>query len=318
MKKTSLIFVILTAVLFAASGSIKAEIIDKVIAVVNNEVITQSELDRLLYPIYAQYKEMYNEQELAAKMEAARNELLTQMIEDKLILNAAEKKGITIDEEEAKNYLNDIKNKFGGDDAFKEALVSQGLSVDMLKKRYREQLMMKKIFEREVKSKIVILPTQVQEYYQQHVDEFKEPETVVLRMITLKVSKPEDKEAVLEKAKEVKKKIDAGEKFDELAKQFSEDASAIEGGLVGYVKKGQFMQQIDEAVFKLEAGGVSDIIESELGFHIFKVDEKIPSHTRQFSEARTEIENMFYQEKINQRFEEWMGELKKGAYISIK
>jgi parvulin-like peptidyl-prolyl isomerase len=197
-------------------------------------------------------------------------------------------------------------------------LASQNLSIDILEKRYKEQLMMRKIFDREVKGKIVVLPTQIQEYYKENLDEFEEPDTVVLRMLTLKVSNPEDKQKISQEALSIKKSLDEGEKFEELAKKFSEDASAIEGGLLGYVKKGQFMEKIDEEIFKLNEGEISSVIESDVGFHIFKVDEKIPARIRAFSEVREEIQNMFYQQKINQKFEEWLDKLKRDAYISIK
>jgi peptidyl-prolyl cis-trans isomerase SurA len=317
LKRQKIVLFSLLASLVFISVS-QAEIVDKVIAVVNDEVITRSELDRILTPIYAQYKEIYSDEELIKKMEEARRELLLQMIEDKLILQEARKAGIEVSREEVDRRLNDVKSRFASQEEFEEILASQDLSIDILRKRYKEQLMMKKIFDREVRSRVVVLPTQVQEYYKKHIDEFNEPEKVVLRTIMLKVGKDKAKEKVLEKAQDIKKRLDAGEDFGELAKEFSEDASAIEGGLIGYVKKGQLMKEFDEVVFNLKPQEISPIIKSDLGFHIFKVDKKIPAHTRAFSEVREEIQNMLYQQKVNKRFEEWIDKLKENAYISIK
>ncbi len=317
MKYRVLVFFILI-VSFIFIGVTRAEIIDKVIAVVNNEVITQSELDRILIPIYIQYKEIYNEEELAEKIDGARRELLSQMIEDKLILQEARKEGILANEEEIGKYINEIKNKFTNEEEFEEILASQNMSINSLKKKYAEQIKMKKIFERRVRSKVVVLPTQVEEYYKGHLDVFEEPETVVLRTIVLKAEEPENRQVVLKKISDIKKRLDGGENFEEMAREFSEDNSAIEGGLIGYVKNGQLIEELNKEVFSLKPNEISGVIESDLGFHIFKIDEKISAHSRSFEQVSDEIRNMLYQQKVNQRFEEWLDKLKKDAYISIK
>lgn len=318
MKKCILVFGISIASFIFMIQTPSTEIIDRVLAVVNDEVITQSELDIILFPIYAQYSEIYGEEELAEKMDEAKQEMLLQMIEDKLIIQKSRKEGIVVSDKEVEERVAEIKNKFSDEETFEAALEEQGLNVDILKKRYKEQAMMKKIFDKEVKSQIVVLPTEVQEYYKAHVKEFEEPETVVLRVITLKVSQTDERQRVFEKAEDIKKSIDEGKSFDEMAQKFSEDAYAIEGGLMGYVKKGQLMQTIDEKIFALEAGEISGVIENDLSFRIFKVDEKIAAHTSSIEQVREKIQNTIYQEKVKQKFEEWLDKLKKDAYISIK
>lgn len=318
MKKRILIFWILAVSFIFTAGISSAEIIDKVLAVVNNEVITQSELDRILFPIYTQYSEIYSEEELPEKMDEARQEMILQMIEDKLIIQEAQKEGITVAGKEVDERIAEIKSKFPNEEEFEAALEGQGLNLNILEKRYEEQALMKKIFDKEVKSQIVIVPTEVQEYYKGHISEFEEPETVVLRVITLKVNQPEEKQKVFEKAQNIKKAIGEEKSFEEMAQKFSEDAYAIEGGLMGYVKKGQLMQEIDEKIFALKPGEVSDVIESDLSFRIFKVDEKILPHTSSFEQVREKIQNSIYQEKVKEKFDEWLDKLKKDAYISIK
>lgn len=317
MRKTRISTVVfLISLIFAALCN--AQIIDRVIAVINDEIIIQSELDRILNPIYKQYREIYSEKELGGKIDDARRELLIQMIEDKLILQEARKKGIVVLEEEIDRRLNEVKSKFTDETEFADVLESQSLSIKILREKYKEQIMMKKIFDKEVRAKIVILPTQIQEYYKQHQNDFNEPETVVLRTLLLKIASAEDRQKIFDWALEIRKKLEAGENFEELAKKFSEDASAIEGGLIGYVKKGQLREELDKQVFSLKAGEISDVIETSLGFHIFKVDEKISAYSRSMEEVREEVENILFQEKVNERFEEWMDVLKKDAYISIK
>lgn len=318
MKKRIFIFWILAVSFIFTAGTSSAEIIDKVLAVVNNEVITQSELDRILFPIYTQYSEIYSEEELPEKMDEARQEMILQMIEDKLIIQEAQKEGITVAGKEVDERIVEIKSKFPNEEEFEAALEGQGLNLDILEKRYEEQARMKKIFDKKVKSQIVIVPTEVQEYYKGHISEFEEPETVVLRVITLKVNQPEEKQKVFEKAQNIRKAFDEGKTFEEMAQKFSEDAYAIEGGLMGYVKKGQLMQEIDEKIFALKPGEFSDVIESDLSFRIFKVDEKILPHTSSFEQVREKIQNAIYQEKVKEKFDEWLDKLKKDAYISIK
>jgi parvulin-like peptidyl-prolyl isomerase len=119
-------------------------------------------------------------------------------------------------------------------------------------------------------------------------------------------------------ARDILNKLKAGEDFAELAKQYSEGPNASEGGSMGYVKKGDLLPDIESVVFNMKDGEVSDIIHTKLGYHIFKVDERRERQTLGLAEVKREVEEGVYREKVKDKIKDWVGNLKKNAYISFK
>ena len=146
MKGFTRSFLIL-AILFSISNSsqLHATVIDKIKAVVNNEVITQSEIDRLLYPIYMRYKEIYHGGELEEKLAEASNEILNQLIEDRLLSSEAKKQGIKVDEKEIDQKIENLKSRFSGENSLVKMLHEQNLTIKDLRERYRNQIMIEKV-----------------------------------------------------------------------------------------------------------------------------------------------------------------------------
>ena len=112
--------------------------------------------------------------------------------------------------------------------------------------------------------------------------------------------------------------LKAGTNFSSLAKQYSEDAHAEKEGYLGFVEKGSFVGKLDEVLFSLPQDSISDVLETENGYHIFKIGIKVPPRKKTFDEVKSEIRNQLYREKAHEKFVEWMTELKKKSYISIK
>jgi parvulin-like peptidyl-prolyl isomerase len=300
--------------------SLKAEIVDGIVAVVNNEVITQAELNTILLPIYSQYKSTYSDEELLKKIDEAKKNILYQLIEDKLILQEAEKIGILVTDEEVDERLQQIKSQFSSSDEFRDALASQGLTVIDLKEKYKEQIMIKKMVNREVRSRVSITPIEIALFYEKNKDDFEVPAQV--KVMTIMVRKndqdPEANTESIKKVKMIELKIAEGEDFAKLAREYSQDPSAVDGGDMGYIGQGQMMKKIDEVIFSLQPGEISQTIETPVGYHIFKIVEVKEAGAESFDDARLEIENYLFQEKAKERFDEWMAGLKENAYISVK
>ncbi len=306
MRPTKLAF--FTTFLFFLGTLSYAEVADKVVAVVNSDVITQSELDRDLAPIYAQYGTIYQGSELARMLEEARHERLVQMIEDRLILQEAKRRQIGVTDEELGERVDRIKSKFAQDSEFMDALNEGGLTLPDLEAKYREQIMVAKLINREVRARINISPQEVSDYYRSHLAEFSQPERVRVRNILIKADAGDEAKCkdALDKANETIARLKEGSDFEELARD------------MGLIERGQMLEEIDKVIFELEVGEVSGLIKTELGYHIFKVEEKLEPDTQELAEVREEIEQVIFKEKFDQRFREWMDGLKADAYISIK
>lgn len=293
--------------------------IDKIVAIVNDEVITQREVAQLLIPIYEQYKKEYTGKRLQNKMIEARNMALGQLIDDKLILSEAKGQGIKATDKEIDLRLQVIKDRFETEEEFREILVEQNISLSELRARQKNDIIKSKLVRKEMGLKAGVTPIEVREYYDGHIEEFTEPEKV--RVYNILVEKGGDGRTAKESGfliEKIEASIKDGEDFEELAREYSDGPNASEGGSLGLVKKGQMIAEIDNAIFSLEAGQTSDIIESSIGYHIFKITERIPGKLLDFETAKYEIEDSLYRHKIEAHIKKWLTELKKNAYISIK
>jgi len=299
---------------------LNAEIVDGIVAVVNNEVITQTELNAILLPIYTQYKSTYSDEELLTKIDEAKKNILYQLIEDRLILQEAQKIGMPATDEEVAERLEQIKSQFSSSEEFKSALASQGLTSADLKEKYREQIMIKKMVNREVRSRVSVTPIEIALFYEKNKDDFCVPAQVKVMTIMIRKNEtdPEVNTDSLKKVKMIELKIAEGDDFAKLAREYSQDPSAVGGGDMGYISKGQMMKKIDEVIFSLQPGEISETIETPVGYHVFKIVEVKEAGAESFDEARMQIENYLFQEKAKERFDEWMTNLKENAYISVK
>ncbi len=318
MTRKNFLYFLISVCLILISTLACAEVIDKIAIVVNNEVITQGEIDRLLAPIYEQYKPLYHGDELIQKLEEARQKIIEQLIEDKLMLSEAKKLNIEIDDRDVEGRLDETIKRFGPKERFEQALSEQHLTLKDLRSRFKEQLMTRRLIDQKIGSRIMVTPVEIQNYYDKHINEFVQPEEIKLWNILVKLKPGLNAEKASELAKEILKRLQTGEDFAGLAKIYSEGPNAVDGGLMGYVKRGELLPEIEKAVFNLKDGEISDIIQTSLGYHIFKLEERRASRTLPLPEVRHEIEEAIFREKVRGKIKGWIEGLKKNAYIAFK
>ena len=314
MKKF-LTAVITVAGLFAVSHAF-GEVIDKVEIIVNDEMITRREIDSSLAPIYEKYKIAYSGEELIAKLLEARQKVVEQLIDDRLVYSEAKRLNVQVSEEEIGEKIKEAFKRFGSKEDFQRALSMQRVTEKELRDRYKEQIASRRLVDQKVGSKIVIAPAEAIGYYNKHVADFSEPEE--LKILNIMVTPGEDPKRSANLAQDIKKRINEGCDFGGLAKIYSEGPGAEEGGSMGYVKRGDLMPQIEDVIFKLKDGEVSEIIQTSVGYHIFKILERKPAKTRTFNEARDDVEGAIFRQKVNEKIKEWLATLRKNAYIEIR
>ena len=293
--------------------------LDKVIVVVNGETITQSELDYALTPIIDRLEQESRGGGSRATLEKSRKEVLNHLIEEKLILSEAKKQGITAEPAEIDERFKKVKNRFDSEEKFNEVIIQEGISLNELKERYADQIKMEKLIAASVRARVTLTPAEILAYYEQHRGEFREPEEVRVKNILIKTSPPRLKDETARRlAQRILASLKAGGDFDALARKFSKGPNADKGGDLGYVKRGQMRANIDEVIFRLERGQLSGAIKTELGYHLFKVEDKIPERVKALEEVRGDIEHRLYIEKGKAQYDKWIEELKKNAYISFR
>ena len=321
MKKLGLSLIFITSIV--TSSYAENQLLDRVVAVVNDEAITQSELDMLLRPLYEEFRKEYHGEKLMGALMEARQKLLNQLIEDRLVFQEAKRKAIEGDEAEVENTLEEFRKRFKTETEMEEALKKEGISMTKLRERFQRQSSVRRLQDIEIRAKIVVSPTEIENYFKDHPDEFSSQEKIKVRSFTLKKSEEAKDKGLTDEAAKGKidifrKRILLGEDFAALAKEHSEDAQAKSGGVGEWIKRGEMIPAIEQIIFALEPGAVSNIVETEMGYHFFKMEEREPGKTRTFEEVRDEIFEKIFRQKASKRFHEWMDELKRAAYISIR
>ena len=301
----------------APKAAFSAEVVERILAVVNDEIVTEQDLNIVMAPVVAQYRTTYTGKEYEDRVKEARQEFLNKVIEDKLILSEAKRKQVIVKDQEVDETMSDVRNKFPTREAFLSAIEDQGLTEKKLWNRFRDQLMTQKLVNYEVKSKVSVSPGEVNEHYKAHSQDFIQGDRVELQHILIRTSTRSEEEA-RQLAQSIAGQVAGGKDFEELARTYSEGAEAKEGGAMGWVEKGQLLGEIDEKIFQLQAGQVTEPIQSSLGCHIFKVVDRKQFSVKPLTDVRGQIQETIFKDKLRVRLESWMQSLKKSAYISIR
>lgn len=276
---------------------------DKIVAVVNNEVITQSELQQFLALVYTQLASQYKGKELQEEFEKAKSGILNRMIEDKLILQEAKKKNIEVKDDRIKNRIEQIKQGFASQEGFEQMLSEQGLTLGDLRKRTKEQFMIFQLVDEEVRSKTIAGPDEVTNFYQEHKDQFKESTQRKVSSIFLKNE---------QEAQEANNLLKQGQDIVKVAEKFGQSPTNR------LVKEGQLRKDIEDVVFNLKVRENSGPIKTEQGFFIFKLEEIVVAQQRSPAESYDEIYHYLLEQKFRDNMKEWLDALKKKSYIVIK
>ncbi len=299
------------------------ELLDRVVAVVNDEVITQAELDTFLRPVYEQYSKEYSGEDLMKAINEVRQKILNQMIEDKLVYQEAVAQGIEVKDEEAEKEFEMFKAKMEKPEELDALLEREGLTMKSLRERLKKQAMVRQLQDREIRSKVLVSPVEVEDFFKNNAEKFKANERVQVKSLTIKKNEEARAKGLTdEKARQkidlLEQKIKLYRNFDQVVKEFSEDSHAKQDGLGEWIERGAMIESVDEVIFKTPVGGITGVVETPIGYHIFRVEAKEPEKVRTFEEVKDQISGYLFQEKSNARFRDWMEEVKKAAYISIK
>lgn len=295
-----------------------AEVVDKIVVIVNDEIITQGELYRILNPIYKQYEALYSGQELEERKNRSRDGVLARLIQDKLLLSEAKRREVVITDKEMEAKIKEAKKGFANDREFERALLNENLLLSEFKRKHRERLMTEKLIDSEIKRRIAVTPTEVMRFYEKNKTHFKTPPKRKVRSILVRITAKEPENSARKIAEKVRKRLSNGEDFAALAKEYSKDSYAASGGDMGWVKAGDLMPKINDLIFSLKENEVSEILKTDLGFHIFKVLGIAPSEVREFNQVKKQAEQLLFNQKIQIKLGQWIQELRKDAYIAYR
>lgn len=319
MKKfAGLVFIIavlLTQPLFG-------EIVDRIVAVVNDEIITMSDLNQAIEPYRKKIEETSREPERGKVLADARATLLRTLIDASLIEQEAKKNGISVKDEEVTAAINDIlKRRNISAEDFVRGLAGEGLSFESYKKDVKKKMVRMRLIRRAIKSRIIVTDKEIGEYYSSHRQDYEGKEAVRIKQILLifpKGAGEETKEKLGKDMENIHERLKNGEPFDMLAANYSQGPAAAAGSDLGFIEKGMMLPEVENAAFNLGIDEISGAIRSAVGFHIIKVVDKRGAGLKPIETVREEIQAKMEEQKMEKKFEEWLESLRKKSYIEIK
>ena len=299
MKKILLAFLIILLAI-----PVYAE--ETVVAVVNGTKLTMEELegqvDRLI-PRMTFHKNVPEE-----KRKNFYKQALDEIINRELLYQDALAVGMKPDKDKVNAQSEKIRQRFKSEEEYKAALKKESIKEETIRFQIEKEQLVQQLNEKKVVEASRISEEQLKNYYDKNTAQFKQPESVKLRIISTKDE---------QKAKDIQEKIKAGDDFGELASNFSEDSYGVKSGDIGYIHKGRMLPDIETAAFKLKTGEVSDLIHTEDSWFLIKVEDKKPEQQLSFEEVKEKLKRQIEADKARELSEKLIADLRAKAKIEV-
>jgi peptidyl-prolyl cis-trans isomerase SurA len=303
----------------------EGKVVEEIIARVNNEIITKSELDKARESAADGAREECNgrctPEQLQVAVEDSQKTALRDLIDQSLLAQRGKDMDINVEPDVVKQ-LDQIrqKNNLKDLDELEKAVTAQGLNWEDFKNNIKNRILTQEVIRREVGSHINITHDEEMKYYEDHKKDFVRPEQVALSAIEIKTEGKKESEIpeLKAKAQKLHDRVKDGEDFGELAKRFSDGATAQQGGFLGQYKRGELSKELEDTVFKMDRNQLTDVIETKQGFLVLKVMEHYQEGQQTFDKVENEIQDHIYQEKMEPALREYLKTLREQSYVVIK
>lgn len=314
------IFFLLFIVVVVCPGTLVARVVDQLIVVIDDEPYTLRNVEQFAK---SKLKVEFPAGDLN-RINESDGDVLEQFITEKLLDAEIRGAGITVTSEDVEQYIEEVKkNNRLSDSDFKLALAREGMTLDGYKQSVKSELGKNELVRRQVRSKVSVTDADVERYYQLNSKNYRTGDRARIRHILLSLSEqalPEVVESTLAKAKEVRARIEAGEDFAALAREFSEGAGRGDGGDIGWVNRGTLIGGLDEAAFeKLKLGEVSEPFRTGMGYHIVKVEGRMGGNIQPLTAVAPKIKADLTAKALEDRFLKWLKtDLRRKHRVDIK
>ena len=296
-------------------------IVDRVVAVVNREIITLSEVEKWVNPLK---EEIVTDDRLEKreKMQALCRQVLEKLIEEKLIDQEVKKSGIKVSSKEIEAVLEEVKRRSAGtQEDLEKALALEGLTLETYKKQIEKSLLRQKLISWAVKIETKVTENELMDFYQKNIGRYRTNETYRpghILFVTPKGATPEEIREIRKKCQNVLEKIKGGEDFGEMALLYSEDASSKNKGELGYFRKGELLPAFEREALRLKVGEMSGIIRTEFGFHIIKLLDRKGADPLPFEEVKEKVKADYSEIEMEKALKQYLSTLKEKSVIEIK
>ncbi len=305
--------ILLLALLLGAPGD--RELIDRIVAVVNEEIITLSELETAAKPFLAQ-----NNTE--ARKKALFKDVLDQLINDRLLSQQIKSAKLTVTEDEVERAIKDIlkQNKIT-EAQLRQAIEGRNMSYGQYREDIKSQLIRLKIVDMKVRSRVVIPERDIKSDYEDLVKDEKPKTMVSIRHIFFRWSKEtpaEERARIVQKAEDAKSRILKGEKFEAVAKELSQSPTAERGGDLGENSESDLLPALAKGIKSVEVGKLSAPIKTDHGVHIVRVEKRYQQKATTYAQVRDKLYQQLYQREVERQMKVWLDDLRGQSAITIR
>jgi parvulin-like peptidyl-prolyl isomerase len=317
MSQMKVIRVIVTAgVISSFCTSLRAQLVDGIIAIVDKSAVTRLELAGYAAPFIEQLKRQYGDEPTVLENQVSRieNEGMEALIQRQLILHDYKTGGYSIPE----TYLDDvveerIRKTFGNRAKAAKTLQAEGKTFEKLREEIRDQIIIEALRSKHVSSEIIISPHKIETYYLAHQDQFKVEDEVKLRMIVLNKANGTDAASVRERAEEIRTKIKEGVPFSEMEQVNSESPQRARGS--EWYDRKALRKELSDVAFAMKPGELSDVIETSDACFLILVEEKRPAHVKPLRDVQQEIEQTMLRQEQSRLQKQYVNRLRKKTFV---
>jgi peptidyl-prolyl cis-trans isomerase SurA len=323
MKRKRLLFIVIGLFLLLHGWSLQSQaVVDRVVAVVNEEIITLSEVEKRSYSLQERIQTT-DRLERRKRIQEIFRKVLDSLVEEKLIDQEAKKSGIKVSNKEVDAAVEEIRRKNAvNQEQFEQLLAAEGLTPEAFKQEVEKSLLRTKLVNWALQVEYTVGERELRDFYQRNADRYRINESYRPSHILFTVPKeatPRKIREIRKRCQEVLERIKNGEDFGELARLYSQDnSSAKDGGDLGYFKKGELLPILEKEASNLRIGEVSGIIRTDFGFHILKLLDRKGGKPAPFEEIREKIQADYHEKEMEKAFQQFLTRLKEKAIIEIK
>jgi len=304
---------------------INSRTVEEIIARVNNEIITRSELDKARVTAREdaeqECKGRCSAEELKIQIEDRQKNALRDLIDQSLLVQRGKDMGISVETEVIKRLDQiRIQNNLGSMEDLEKAVSGTGINWEDFKDNIRKGLLTQRVISQEVGSHITVGKEEIAKYYEQHKKDYIRPEQVALREIVVSTDGKKDSELpdLKKKAETALKRVKDGEEFGEIAKRFSDGSTAKQGGFLGVYKRGELSKELEDTVFQMKKNALTDILDTKQGYLILQVLEHYDEGEQSLSKVEGEITDKIYSERMEPKLRDYLKTLREQSYVVIK
>ena len=319
-------FALFLVVLIAASAFAADQVVEEIVARVNNSIITRSEFLRSKEDLRkeAMQQDPVNAEKIITDKD---KDVLRDLIDQQLLLEKGKDLGITADTELIKK-LDQMRKEMNLDsmEDLEKAAQAQGVSFEDFKQNLRNQIITQQVIGREVGSRLNITKEDEQKFYDDHKSELDQPEQVRLSEILISTDKKANDtrddaqvvQAAQDKANALLEELKKGAKFEDVAKKSSDGPAAAQGGDLGYFKRGTLAKELEDKTFAMKVGDISDVVRTKQGFIILKVMDHTEAGVPPMNKIESRLQDAVYMQKLQPALREYLTKLREDAFIDIK